>query len=213
MKFSLKNALTVAVGLAGLIIAQPVSAVVLTFDTSADLTSNWTLDVIPGDSNTQWRSGYGPSGGFPGSTGGFVHLNTWNTGNSMRYNAGSFTLNSMTVSSQLAGGGFGVTQATSAGRDFRMVLFDNAMNTLSDQIYFTDAGGAWTTINFNVANVRTIWVERRDITGVNLGTGFWPNLDNFVINEAISGVPVPATVALLGLGLLGLGATRRRKAA
>jgi len=37
-------------------------------------------------------------------------------------------------------------------------------------------------------------------------------LDNFVLNEA-SAVPEPATLALLGTGLLGLGLTRRRKAA
>lgn len=41
--------------------------------------------------------------------------------------------------------------------------------------------------------------------------GFWPSIDNLTINEPSQSVPEPSSIALLGLGIVGLSLSRRRK--
>lgn len=45
------------------------------------------------------------------------------------------------------------------------------------------------------------------------GAGAFLAFDNLTFNEAVSAVPEPSSIALLGLGLFGFAASRRRKAA
>jgi len=80
--------------------AGQVQAAIYTFDAPADLTDNFFVDVIAGDSLTEWRPGYSAQSGFPASDGGFVHFNQYNSSNSIAFKSGSVFLNSFEISSQ-----------------------------------------------------------------------------------------------------------------
>jgi hypothetical protein len=77
---------------------------------------------------------------------------------------------------------------------------------------------SWLTVDVNTADVATIIF--RAVNPVDLdkfpetyidpnGPMFWASVDNLVINEAAT-VPIPASVWLLGSGLLGLVGLRRK---
>jgi len=104
--------------------AGQVQGALITFDTSADLTDNFLLDVIPGDHATTWRNGYGPEGGFPGSDGGFAHFADYAFAGSLQFRNGPVFLNSFEISSQHSGGGTGVSRAVEAGLDYHLRLYD-----------------------------------------------------------------------------------------
>src|SRR5262245_31556139 len=75
-------------------------AATYTFDSQADLSGNFDVDVTFGDFGTQWRPGYGASGGFPGSDGGFVSSASGGAVNSLEFKSGPVFLNSFQISSQ-----------------------------------------------------------------------------------------------------------------
>ena len=170
------------------------------FDTAADLTSNFNLNVLPGDSSVNWRSGYGPSGVFSGSDGGFAHFNNFPTSDSIGFKIGEVFLNSFDVSSQWYEGGSGVSAANAAGNDFRLNLYDSGLNLVFTADYFLPANGDWTTITVNTPGVYAIQIV--NAMGINPGQGFFANIDNIVFNEATGVVPEPATLFVWsGLGL------------
>lgn len=69
----------------------------------------------------------------------------------------------------------------------------------------------WLTVELDVENVSRLAFYS---PSASHGQGFWPAIDNLRINEAsANNVPEPASLALLGIGLAGLGAMRRRKTA
>lgn len=70
-----------------------------------------------------------------------------------------------------------------------------SINSPTNSVFFgfSDAGG----------------IGRVVATGIN---SWSPIIDNLTFGQQANGVPEPATLALLGLGLVGLGVSRRRKA-
>ena len=186
------------------------NATTYTFDTSADLTSNFDSDVLQGDTFTAWRAGYDATTSYEGSDGGFVWFNGYHDSNSIQFKSGPVTLNSFEISSQWYGGGRGVIDATNAGDDYRLILYDVSLNVLFDQTLFAAANGAWEAVLLNLSNVSIIQIAARSNDGTGTG-GWWPSLDNIVVNESISAVPLPPSAILFGTALLGLAGLRRRK--
>lgn len=93
-------------------------------------------------------------------------------------------------------------------------LFDSNWNSLwfqtIDLTSFTSWSN-WLTVNINVANVKYL----RDYSPANThGTGFWPSIDNIVINETGPSVPDSGSTSLLLLATLaGFAAFKRSRQA
>jgi hypothetical protein len=199
------------------LIAAPAPAATFTFDTAPDLTSNFNLDVLPGDGGTHWEPGYIPFNGFPGSDGGLVMFDDYQVSHSIQFKAGPVTLNSFNISSQVFFNGGGVHHANMSQGDYRLRLYDENNQVLLEQVRTIAPGGAWETLTFNLANVSTIWIESTatavDGTG-EFGWGWWPALDSIAVNET-SAVPIPGALALFPgvLAAMTLLARRRKKQA
>lgn len=170
-----------------------------TFDTATDLSANFDIDVISGDSGTEWHAGYGPASGFPGSDGGFVHFNTFISSNSLAFKGGPVFLQSFEISPQYDSGGSGVSQAIDADLDYHLRLYDISLTPILDTILTVGSTGAWETVTLNQAGVHAIWIARRDLDGTGTG-GWWPNLDNITTGNP---VPEPSTFAMGVVSLLG----------
>lgn len=93
------------------------------------------------------------------------------------------------------------------------LIFLEAFNAANMSIGFTslDIGtfAGMTTLSLSVANIDHVIFGSR-APAVN-GSSVYS--DNFTFNATSTPVPEPGTLALFGLGLLGLGIARRRKAA
>jgi hypothetical protein len=87
--------------------------------------------------------------------------------------------------------------------------FDISNNSLWSSVidltgYFT--WDNWFTVNVGVSNVSSMTFYSPNNTH---GVGFWPSIDNLRVNEQVNNVPEPASIALIGLGLLALGFRKR----
>lgn len=66
----------------------------------------------------------------------------------------------------------------------------------------------WLTVSVETANIRTLaFTAPGSAPHFN---GFWPSVDNIRINDQLQSISAPATLALFGLGLMGLGLSRRK---
>jgi hypothetical protein len=203
---------------AALTAAAPALASTYTFDTAAELTDTFNLDVIGGDFGTQHRSGYAAQGGFAGSDGGFVHLNYFDSGNSLQFKSGPAMLTSLSLSAAYAASGAGAMQASRGGMDIVLTLYDEGLSQIYSATHLMAENGVWETLELNVARVSVIQIAAR-WSAHGVYDGFWPNIDNIVtadtpidvVSNQVASVPVPAAAPLLAGALGALSLLRRRR--
>ena len=95
-------------------------------------------------------------------------------------------------------------------KDFRVdgfKLWGNHVNYGSDTVWVTTDGSNWEAVAV-VDGYASLGGRRVDAIGIHADKG----MEAYVGRLDLSEVPVPGTLGLLGLGLAGLGAVRRRKA-
>lgn len=179
------------------------NATAITFDESAGVFSD----------------GYG---GLDWSGFGRVHTPTYFTqdtgyvrGNiSPEYTAFTSSSSGAPATVSIASGTFDFTGAyiTAAWQNDLTVYIDGLLSgsTLFSQVFtINDDAPIFTNSNFLGIDTLNIYT----FSGVDAGTpggGKHVAIDNFTINESVS-VPEPASIALLGLGLAGIGFSRKKK--
>jgi hypothetical protein len=97
-----------------------------------------------------------------------------------------------------------------ASKDFRadgVQMWGNHQDYGSDTVYITVDGFTWTPVAV-VDGYADLGGFRTGAFGIRVDQG----LEGYVGRLDVSEVPVPGTLGLLGLGLAGLGALRRKKA-
>ncbi len=100
------------------------------------------------------------------------------------------------------GAWFATTNATTSASQVRVRDDDETSDWLS-------ITGTPQFLAADFTNSTTIWVERSGNYVGGLGNALWFSMDDITYNEALH-VPEPATMLLLGLGLVGLAGFRRK---
>lgn len=162
------------------------NAVTLTFDTGAD---GLTLG------GAAWWSATG---------GGHIYMGDYTVDNYIYFSdpstyVNSFQLNALPYENYAWGSTVG---------SLSMAAFDSGANMVwSDTVDLTGytAWDNWLSVSVETANIASIIYYA--VSGENSIQGFWPSMDNMVINEAA--VPEPSMLLLLGSGMLGLLVFRR----
>ena len=171
--------------------------IALTFALIAVASSEATL-LDFNDPNNTGVSNYSGSFYWNGTGGGHYYAEQYYNDDTMAFDS-VVTLKSFQLNSN-PWEGYGYPNGQTVLVDFE--AFDSSFNSLWKQTIDLTAYTSWNnwlTVNVDVANVKYL----RDYSPANThGTGFWPSIDNVVINEQRHGVPDSGSTAMLALGAL-----------
>jgi hypothetical protein len=87
----------------------------------------------------------------------------------------------------------------------------NGGGTVSHTVALNGDDFGFFTLGSGFSNLTSVSFTARGVPSVFLGRGPEFLIDNITVGPAFSAVPEPATLSLLGLGLLGFAATRRNR--
>lgn len=161
-----------------------------TFDTSTDMNAVLNLDVIDGDSGTQWRDA--PHAGFATPS---LHFNSYHSPNSISLKDTSLEILSF---------------------DFREYSHESSVGNMWTWSFYDANLSLLATLGYT--NTGDSSIQHMDIAALAYGNVFavrlehvngWMNIDNLEY-DAISSVPVPAAAWLFGSALIGLAGIKRK---
>jgi len=191
------NSAKLLFGLTSLIASAGVSATTVTFDPYSPTEAYVTTPIVEGGLKfeTRFYQGVNSPGTAPGANNGTnIFVNGFSTLHITEAGGNAFDLNSLDL---------GISWYNNNLAD-SVTVIGNLMGggSVSSNLNLTQS---FKTFSLNFLNLASL-----DIGTFQSGDTGYIALDNIAYNEQ-RGVPEPASLALLGIGLAGLGAMRRRK--